>query len=326
MQINEVLQVVEDEFKLVNQLIYQQLESRVPLVEKVAEYIISSGGKRMRPLLVLLTAKAFDECNERAAMLAATIEFIHTATLLHDDVVDVSDLRRGRATANAKFGNAPSVLVGDFLYSRSFEMLVTLGNLPVMQTLSSATSTVAEGEVLQLTNVKNPDTTEAQYMEVIKGKTAMLFEASTHGAAQLINRTPEQCEALRVYGQELGLAFQLIDDVLDYEGNTAEMGKNVGDDLAEGKPTLPLIHAMAHGDDSQRTLIRKIIRQAGANDLEERLSEVLNIVHQLGSIEYTRAKANECAQRAIEQLAILPESAAKQALIALANISVQRHV
>lgn len=324
MQMNEVLQVVENEFQQVNQLIYKQLESRVPLVEKVAEYIISSGGKRMRPLLVLLTAKAFGNCDERAAMLATTIEFIHTATLLHDDVVDVSDMRRGRPTANARFGNAPSVLVGDFLYSRSFEMLVELGKLPVMKTLASATSTVAEGEVLQLTNVKNPDTTEAQYMEVIKGKTAMLFEAGTHGAAQLLERSAEECEALRVYGQELGLAFQLIDDLLDYEGDADTMGKNVGDDLAEGKPTLPLIHAMAHGDDEQRKLIRTTIRQAGTNDLQESLSEVLTIVHELGSIDYTRAKADACAKRAIEQLAILPESPAKRALVALANIAVQR--
>lgn len=326
MQINDVLQVVENEFNQVNQLIYKQLESRVPLVEKVAEYIISSGGKRMRPLLVLLTAKAFNECDERAAMLAATIEFIHTATLLHDDVVDVSDLRRGRATANAKFGNAPSVLVGDFLYSRSFEMLVELGNLAVMKTLASATSTVAEGEVLQLTNVKNPDTTEAQYMEIIQGKTAMLFEAGTHGMAQLINRSATECEALRVYGQELGLAFQLIDDVLDYEGDAATMGKNVGDDLAEGKVTLPLIHAMQHGTDEQRKLIRSIIRQAGTNDLGESLSEVLAIVHELGSIDYTRAKAQACAECAIAQLQTLSDSPAKQALEALANIAVQRQV
>lgn len=326
MQINDVLQVVENEFNQVNQLIYKQLESRVPLVEKVAEYIISSGGKRMRPLLVLLTAKAFNECDERAAMLAATIEFIHTATLLHDDVVDVSDLRRGRATANAKFGNAPSVLVGDFLYSRSFEMLVELGNLAVMKTLASATSTVAEGEVLQLTNVKNPDTTETQYMEIIQGKTAMLFEAGTHGMAQLINRSATECEALRVYGQELGLAFQLIDDVLDYEGDSATMGKNVGDDLAEGKVTLPLIHAMQHGTDEQRKLIRSIIRQAGTNDLGESLSEVRAIVHELGSIDYTRAKAQACAERAIAQLQTLSDSPAKQALEALANIAVQRQV
>lgn len=324
MQMNEVLQVVESEFQLVNQQIYKQLESRVPLVEKVAEYIISSGGKRMRPLLVLLTAKAFGNCDERAASLATTIEFIHTATLLHDDVVDLSDMRRGRPTANAKFGNAPSVLVGDFLYSRSFEMLVELGNLDVMRILASATSTVAEGEVLQFTNVKNPDTTEAQYMEVIKGKTAMLFEAGTHGAAALLGRSTEECEALRIYGQELGLAFQLIDDVLDYEGDAETMGKNVGDDLAEGKPTLPLIHAMAHGNDEQRKLIRNIIRQGGMNNLQESLSDVLKIVHALGSIEYTRAKASACAERAIAQLAILPQSTARQALEALANIAVQR--
>lgn len=325
MQMNDILNVVAAEFNTVNQLIYKQLESRVPLVEKVAEYIISSGGKRIRPLLVLLTAKAFDQCDERAATLAATIEFIHTATLLHDDVVDVSDLRRGRPTANAKFGNAPSVLVGDFLYSRSFEMLVQLGNLDVMRILASATSTVAEGEVLQLTNVKNPDTSEAQYMEVIHGKTAMLFEAGTHGAAHLLGRSAAECEALRVYGQELGLAFQLIDDVLDYEGDTATMGKNVGDDLAEGKPTLPLIHAMQHGSEQQRQLIRQLIRQAGTNDLSDSLSEALTIVHDLGSIEYTRQKAEQCVASALAQLQILPVSPAREALAALAKLAVNRN-
>ncbi|MEN9465266.1 MAG: hypothetical protein RL217_1447, partial [Pseudomonadota bacterium] len=318
MQIKDALSLVESEFTQLNQLIHVQLASRVPLVEKIAEYIISSGGKRIRPLLVLLTARALHECDARAVKLATVIEFLHTATLLHDDVVDTSDLRRGKATANAKFGNAPSVLVGDFLYSRSFEMLVDLACMPVMTILAKATSVIAEGEVLQLTNVKNPDTTEAQYFEVIHGKTAMLFEASTWGMASLLNRSLAECEALRIYGRELGLAFQLIDDVLDYEGDASTMGKNVGDDLAEGKPTLPLIHAMATGSEEERKLIRNVIRQGGLNDLEK----VLSIVHKLGSIEYTRQKAVDCAERACAQLAILPPSPERDALEALTRIAV----
>lgn len=321
MQIKDVLQLLEAEFSELNQLIHTQLASRVPLVEKIAEYIISSGGKRIRPLLVLLTARAFGECDSRAVKLATVIEFLHTATLLHDDVVDTSDLRRGKATANAKFGNAPSVLVGDFLYSRSFEMLVELACMPVMTILAKATSVIAEGEVLQLTNVKNPDTTEEQYFEVIHGKTAMLFEASTWGMACLLNRSDAECAALREYGRELGLAFQLIDDVLDYEGDAAEMGKNVGDDLAEGKPTLPLIHAMRTGTEEERKLIRTVIRQGGLNDL----ANVLSIVHRLGSIDYTRQQAEACAQRACAQLAILPPSPEREALAALAMIAVQRN-
>lgn len=321
MQMQDILNVVEKEFSDLNQLIHTQLESRVPLVEKVAEYIINSGGKRVRPLLVILTAKAFAESDARAVKLATVIEFLHTATLLHDDVVDTSDMRRGNPTANAKFGNAPSVLVGDFLYSRSFEMLVELACIPVMQILAKATSIIAEGEVLQLTNVKNPDTTEQQYMDVIQGKTAMLFEAATFGMAKLIGRSEEECEAMRVYGRELGLAFQMIDDVLDYEGDAEAMGKNVGDDLAEGKPTLPLIHAMKNGSEAQRKLIRNIIRQGDLNDM----AEVLSIVQELGSIEYTKQKAQECIDRALQQLDVLQASPARSALEALALLAVSRN-
>tara|TARA_Y100000052_G_C2934835_1_gene76731 strand:- start:32 stop:1000 length:969 start_codon:yes stop_codon:yes gene_type:complete len=321
MQIQDILAVISEEFQAVDRLIHQQLASRVPLVEKIADYIVSSGGKRIRPLLVLMTAKAFSECDERAVKLATVIEFLHTATLLHDDVVDTSDMRRGNPTANAKWGNASSVLVGDFLYSRSFEMLVELENLPVQKILATATSVIAEGEVLQLTNVKNPDTTEAQYMDVIQGKTAMLFEAATWGMASLLNRSEEEREAMRIYGRELGLAFQLIDDVLDYDGDAAAMGKNVGDDLAEGKPTLPLIHAMANGSEEQRKLVRSAIRKGGLEDM----SEVLNIVHELGSIDYTRTKADNCVAEARRQLSILPEGPARDALDALALLAVQRN-
>ena len=321
MQIQDILAVVSEEFQAVDRLIHAQLASRVPLVEKIADYIVSSGGKRIRPLLVLMTAKAFANKEADAVKLATVIEFLHTATLLHDDVVDTSDMRRGNPTANAKWGNAPSVLVGDFLYSRSFEMLVELECLPVMQILAKATSVIAEGEVLQLTNVKNPDTTEQQYMDVIHGKTAMLFEASTWGMASLMNRSDEEREAMRIYGRELGLAFQLIDDVLDYDGDAETMGKNVGDDLAEGKPTLPLIHAMANGSEEQRKLVRSVIRKGGLDDM----SDVLNIVHELGSIDYTRQKADECIERARAQLAILPDSEARNALDALALLAVKRN-
>ena len=321
MQMQDILTVVENEFIELNQLIHKQLESRVPLVEKVAEYIINSGGKRVRPLLVILTAKAFAESDERAIKLATVIEFLHTATLLHDDVVDTSDMRRGNPTANAMFGNAPSVLVGDFLYSRSFEMLVELSCIPVMTILAKATGIIAEGEVLQLINVKNPDTTEEQYMEVIQGKTAMLFEAATWGMTRLIGRSEQECEAMRIYGRELGLAFQMVDDVLDYEGDAESMGKNVGDDLAEGKATLPLIHAMKNGNDEQRKIIRNAIRQGGLSDM----SEILSIVQNLGSIEYTQQKAQKCIDRALQQLEILPDSPARTALSALAQLAVNRN-
>jgi octaprenyl-diphosphate synthase len=321
MQIHDILAVIQDEFQSVDSLIHEQLASRVPLVEKIADYIVSSGGKRIRPLLVLMTAKAFGRCDERAIKLATVIEFLHTATLLHDDVVDTSDMRRGNPTANAKWGNAPSVLVGDFLYSRAFQMMVELQSLPVMDILSHATSVIAEGEVLQLTNVKNPDVDEARYMDVIHGKTAMLFEASTHAAARLLELNDEQAGALKEYGKELGMAFQLIDDVLDYEGDAATLGKNVGDDLAEGKPTLPLIHAMAHAPEADAKLIRQAIRKGGLEDMDE----VLRIVRDNGSLDYTRQKADQCAERAQQQLQLLPESDAKQALQGLALLAVKRN-
>ena len=320
MQISDILSVVQSEFQAVDRLIHQQLSSRVPLVEKIADYIVSSGGKRIRPLLVLLTSQALQQQNDKAVTLATVIEFLHTATLLHDDVVDTSDMRRGNPTANAKWGNAPSVLVGDFLYSRAFQMMVELGSLPVMNILSNATCVIAEGEVLQLTNVKNPDLTESQYRDVIHGKTAMLFEASTHAAA-VLHQAPENVAiALQRYGTELGMAFQLIDDVLDYSGDASELGKNVGDDLAEGKTTLPLIHAMAHGSDDERQLLRQAIRRGGL----EQMDDVIRIVQKLGSLQYTRHQAQACAATAKQQLELLPASEAKLALAALADIAVMR--
>ncbi|MFO8140390.1 MAG: polyprenyl synthetase family protein, partial [Marinobacter sp.] len=243
MTAQRVHDTVAEDFSRVNDLIIQRLASDVPMVEKIAQYIIESGGKRLRPLLVLLASQATGYDKDDHLKLAAVIEFLHTATLLHDDVVDTSDMRRGRSTANAKWGNAPSVLVGDFLYARAFEMMVELESLPIMKVLSRATAVIAEGEVMQLMNVKNPDLTEAQYMVVIHHKTAMLFEASSHAGALLAGASSEQEVALRDYGKHLGMAFQLVDDVLDYQGDAETMGKNVGDDLAEGKTTLPLIHA-----------------------------------------------------------------------------------
>ncbi|GGC82794.1 octaprenyl diphosphate synthase [Marinobacter halophilus] len=311
---------VAEDFSRVNDLIIQRLASDVPMVEKIAQYIIESGGKRLRPLLVLLASQAVGYNQNEHLKLAAVIEFLHTATLLHDDVVDTSDMRRGRSTANAKWGNAPSVLVGDFLYARAFEMMVELESLPIMKVLSRATAVIAEGEVMQLMNVKNPDLTEAQYMVVIHNKTAMLFEASSHSGALLAGANPEQEAALKDYGKHLGLAFQLVDDVLDYQGDAETMGKNVGDDLAEGKTTLPLIYAMTNGSEEERQLIRQAIRKGGLNDLPK----VLEIVKSSGAIEYTMANAREQAQIARELLTCLPASAHREALELLTEVAVAR--
>ena len=237
------LTVVENDFGAVNQLILESLSSHVPLVEEISNYLIEAGGKRLRPILVLLSAKACGYQQTQHISLAAIIEFLHTAMLLHDDVVDASDLRRGRKTVNAAWGNPASVLVGDFLHSRAFEMMVEIGDMKVMQILSHATNTIAEGEVQQLTNIRNPRITEADYLQVISRKTAMLFEAASHSGAVLAHGTLEQQTALQAYGLHLGRAFQLVDDVLDYKGTADDMGKNIGDDLAEGKATLPLIVA-----------------------------------------------------------------------------------
>lgn len=321
MQVKDIYAIIEQDFADVDTLIREQLTSRVPLVEKIADYIVSSGGKRLRPLLVIMTAKALDASGPRANKLAAVIEFLHTATLLHDDVVDTSDMRRGNPTANEKWGNAPSVLVGDFLYARSFQMMVELENLQVMNILSNSTCVIAEGEVLQLVNSKNPDTTEEQYMDVIKGKTAMLFEASTHSSAILCGANPEQEQALKDYGHHLGMAFQLVDDVLDYEGDAETMGKNVGDDLAEGKATLPLIHAMRVGSEEQVKLIRKAIRKGGLEDIDA----IMEIVQTCGSLEYTRQIARQHVELAQNCLNLLADTDAKQALHSLARIAIERN-
>ena len=314
--------VVSNDFSAVDQLIKEQLSSRIALVEKIGDYIISAGGKRLRPLLALLTANALGKCDERTWKLAAAIEFLHTSTLLHDDVVDKSDLRRGRATANAKWGNSASVLVGDFLYARSFELMVQLESIPVMQVLSNATRVIAEGEVLQLTKVRDANTTEETYMEVIRAKTAMLFEASTQCAALLIGAPAEQTEALRQYGDKLGIAFQLMDDLLDYQGDAETLGKNVGDDLAEGKPTLPLIVAMRQGTAEQAQLVRTAIQKGGLEDLET----ISQAVRDSGALDYTARKAEDYAEQAINCLNVLPDSIYKSALADLARFAVQRNL
>lgn len=312
--------VVADDFAAVNRTIIEQLTSKVPLVETIGQYIIESGGKRLRPLLALLAARALNYTGEKHIPLATLIEFMHTSTLLHDDVVDESHMRRGKKTANDAWGNAPSVLVGDFLYARSFQMMVDVGSMRIMAILSGATCIIAEGEVLQLTNIGNPSISEADYFETILGKTAMLFEAASHSGAVLAQATPEQEHALQYYGRYLGLAFQLIDDLLDYQGDADAMGKNVGDDLAEGKPTLPLIHAMEQGTPEQAKLIRQVIRQGGL----EQLDAVLEIVHATGALDYTRQRAEEMADKALEQLNTLPPSTYRDSMAQLARLAVDR--
>ncbi len=311
---------VADDFAAVNQTIMDQLGSRVPLVATIGQYIIASGGKRLRPLLVLLAARSLGYQGDKHIGLATLIEFMHTSTLLHDDVVDESHMRRGKATANDAWGNAPSVLVGDFLYSRSFQMMVQIGSLRIMDVLSSATCVIAEGEVQQLTNVGNPDIDEAVYFDTIQGKTAMLFEAASHSGAILAEADPEQEAALQLYGRYLGLAFQLIDDLLDYQGDAEAMGKNVGDDLAEGKPTLPLIQAMVAGTPEQAETVRKAIRQGGL----EHLDEVLAIVRDTGALDYTRARAEEMAGKALAQLDKVPPSRYRDSMADLARLAVER--
>jgi octaprenyl-diphosphate synthase len=318
-----VYALVASDFAAANALIPRQLTSDVALVEEIGRYIVESGGKRLRPLLVLLGFRACSGpglTGDRHVRLAAVIEFLHTATLLHDDVVDRSDLRRGRATANARWGNAPSVLVGDFLYSRAFQLMVGLGNLDVMKVLSDATNTIAEGEVMQLANVGNADLTEAAYREVIRCKTALLFEAAAHTAGILADANPQQVEGLRLFGLHYGIGYQLVDDWLDYAGDPAVMGKNVGDDLGEGKLTLPLIHALARVDARDAGVLRRAIAMRSA----ECLDQVVDIVTRSGALEATRAAALEESERATAVLASLPATPYRDALETLARLSTSR--
>ena len=293
----------------------------MPLVHQIAEYIINAGGKRIRPVLVILMAKAHGYAGTAHHELAAIVEFIHTATLLHDDVVDESALRRGRATANALFGNAASVLVGDFLYSRSFQMMVDLKNMRVMQILADATNVIAEGEVLQLLNMHDPDVTEERYLQVIRSKTAKLFEAATELGSLVAGVSETEIAAASEYGRSLGTAFQLIDDVLDYSGNAAEIGKNVGDDLREGKPTLPLIYLMKNGTEVERELVRHCIQHGDSAQFDQ----ILHAITHSGALDYARAKAEQAVARAIQALAHLPDSVYKESLLALAHFSINRN-
>ncbi len=318
---DEILDLCRLDMDQVNRVIRHRLQSDVALVNQLGHYIIDSGGKRFRPLLVVLSARAHGYQGDLHHLVAAIIEFIHTATLLHDDVVDESSLRRGRETANELFGNAASVLVGDFLYSRAFEMMVDVDSMKVMAILANTTNVIAEGEVMQLMNVHDADTTEARYIDVIHCKTAKLFEAATRLGAVLAGRDEAQEQAMARYGMHLGTAFQLIDDVLDYTSSSADMGKNVGDDLAEGKPTLPLIHAISRGSADQTALIRKAIEQGGYDYIDQ----VQDIIHATGALEYTASVATREAELAISELGHIEDSDFKQALVSLAHHSVDRN-
>ncbi|MCE2595171.1 octaprenyl diphosphate synthase [Motilimonas cestriensis] len=321
MDLKQIQHLSKSDMDQVNQLIAKRLSSDVALINQLGLYIINSGGKRIRPLLTVLAARALGYQGEQHLQLAAIIEFIHTATLLHDDVVDESELRRGRETANNLFGNAASVLVGDFLYTRSFQMMTELENLQVMNILSDSTNVIAEGEVMQLINCNDADTTEASYMQVIYCKTARLFEAATHLMAVISAQDPAIEKAMQDYGKYLGTAFQLVDDVMDYTADAKEMGKNVGDDLAEGKPTLPLIYALQQGDPAQQQRIREAIELGNGMD---HLDEILGILKQTRAIEYTQQRAQEEADKAIAALSIVPESEYKDALVGLVGLAVRR--
>ncbi len=317
---DDVVALGRDDMHAVDRLISTSLESDVALVSQVSEYIVMSGGKRLRPLIVLLAARAFGYEGEQHVRAAAIIEFIHTATLLHDDVVDSSSRRRGKDSANTVFGNQASVLVGDFLYSRAFQMMVDIDSMRVMQILADATNTIAAGEVMQLMNVHDPDTTEDEYRQVIYRKTARLFEAGAQIAAVLAGRDEKEEAAMVRYGQELGTAFQLVDDALDFDASAEELGKNLGDDLAEGKATLPLIHAMKMGSAEDKQLIRKAISVGGL----DQLGKTTEIIESTGALQYTAARAQEAADAAIGALSEIPDSDYKQALIAVAEFSVRR--
>ena len=312
--------LMADEMREVDAVIRRRLGSEVALINQIAHYIISAGGKRLRPMLVLLFSGALGFKGSERFELAATVEFIHTATLLHDDVVDESSLRRGRKTANALFGNAASVLVGDFIYSRAFQMMVSVGSIRVLEVLADATNVIAEGEVLQLMNLHDPDLAVDDYLRVIRFKTAKLFEASARIGAVLAHADAEVEESCAAYGRSLGTAFQLVDDLLDYEGATAELGKNVGDDLREGKPTLPLLIAMERGSAVERDLIRKAIQQGQI----ELLPQIVQIVRQTGAVEATRAAARAEADKASRSLSHLEASIFRDALLESCARSVER--
>jgi len=320
MQLKDIRALVAADLQAVDAEIRRQLASDVALINQVGDYIVGGGGKRLRPLLVVLAARAAGATNSAHIPAAALIEFIHTATLLHDDVVDDSSRRRGRETANEAFGNPASVLVGDFLYSRAFQMMAALDSPALIRVMADATNTIAAGEVLQLMNSGDPDTTEIRYMDVIYRKTARLFEAGAQIAAIVAHAPTDVETALARYGKHLGIAFQLVDDALDYRGDAEELGKNVGDDLAEGKPTLPLIHALRHGSADAAAMIRSAIEQGG---IEEQ-GPIRAVVESTGGLDYTARLAENEAQRAIDVLGEIPESPFRDALAALARFAVTR--
>ena len=316
----DIRSVVSAELDEVNRVIVEQLRSDVELVEDVGQYIVDAGGKRLRPVMVLLGASALGGVEPCHIKFAAVVEFIHTATLLHDDVVDGSSLRRGRPTANSHFGNAPSVLVGDFLYTRAFQLMVQLDERELLRMMADTTNTIAAGEVLQLLRAGDAATSEAQYYDVIDRKTAVLFAAACEGAAMLLKSPPEVAASLRDYGRKIGTAFQLVDDLLDYDGDPEVTGKNVGDDLTEGKPTLPLIHIMREGNAEQAQLVRDAITHRDSS----RMPDILTAVTACGSLDYTRASAERCRDDALADLAALHPSPARDALEALAHMAVTR--
>jgi octaprenyl-diphosphate synthase len=312
--------IVADDFAALNKKVVSELYSQVPLIESIGHYIIDAGGKRMRPTLVLLCARALGYQGQEHVNLATVIEFLHTATLLHDDVVDMSEMRRGRQTANVKWDNPSSVLVGDFIYSRAFELLVRIGSMPIMDVMASTTNRISEGEVLQLIHKKNPDTTEAAYLQVIRNKTAILFAAACSTAAILSGASTTIQQQLHTFGLEVGMAFQLIDDALDYEGNAAELGKNVGDDLAEGKPTMPLIYVMQHGAPAERQLVTDAILNGGLDQLHD----IIAVVKKSGGLAHTRMLAEQRIKTALSNLAGLYESPYRQGLERVAEAAINR--
>ena len=318
--INTIRDPVSTDMVKVNELIQERLYSDVPLINQCGHYIVNSGGKRLRPTLVLLSAGVFSYRGDKHINLAAIIEFIHTATLLHDDVVDASLLRRGQATANQRWGNEASVLVGDFLYSRAFQMMVEVGSMDIMKVLADATNMIAKGEVQQLLNRHNHETSEASYLEVINNKTARLFQAAAQVGAIVSNTTPEQETAITNYGRHLGISYQLVDDVLDYSASSKELGKNIGDDLAEGKPTLPLLYSMWHGTKAQQSVIKSAIENGGLDNIEE----IKQAIESSGAIAYTAGLARQEADKAIACLADLPPSRYLDALYTLARFATER--
>lgn len=321
MQIQTLYELTATDRQAVDVEIIHQLHSNVALINQISHYIIHSGGKRLRPMLLLLVANAFGYRGTAHHTLAAVIEFIHTATLLHDDVVDSSELRRGQQTANTVWGNEAAILVGDFLYSRAFQMMVGVGDMRVMAILAEATNTIAEGEVQQLLNIHNADITEADYRAVIRYKTAKLFAAAAQLGAVLTGRSAEEEQALAEFGMALGTAFQLVDDALDYQGDAATLGKNLGDDLAEGKPTLPLLYLLQHGSREQQQLVRQVIEQGG----RESIQAIIAAIEATGAIEYTLTQARLERDAALQKLTPLPDSPYKEALIALTYYAVDRH-